>query len=831
MIRSRRFPYLVLISALTVITLTGCSGFNSIPDTVISQPDVYAGAIQGSVYGGHAPVTSAEVFVLQTGQNGYAGAFSSTNNKLTRGADGSDATYGPYVLTDSTGQFNLANKYTCTPGQPVYLVAKGGSTSVNIGGSGYASSPITITSAAETGSSPVYQVTFQGNNLLYPNQQVVLSGLGGGYIGLNGTQTVIAATATSFTIITTTAISGSSTGTATVISNANPAIINMAVIGVCPSTGNFSSTSTTGSYDVIKYVYMNEVSTTAGAYALSGFGSGPFTIGIPSGDSLALTGIQNATVNAGQLYDIQGGNTSGTFNGEGHIARSTTPAGNGYVTQNTLDTLGNILASCVDSNNTGNGPNPTTPSTGVSSTTCSKLFTYATSNGIPYGSTGAGTVPTDIATAAFNIAHYPAGSTLGSTSYTSTFISQLFLLQGAEAVPFYPDLSIAPNDFTVGIKYPPSLNIDTGTGLSPVSGVESLAIDGAGNVWLTSQTVEGTTSSGYISELSPTGTISFKNYNNSYTYGYVSVDGSNNAWTGNAVGTSKETEYSQAGALLSGSGYGPSVFDSYATITDYAGNAYVAYGPSTGSFDYIFSLSSTGMASTPGAIGSLPLTSHVGHGAIDSAGSFFLTSEDGNSITRVTSGGLTYAGFPFNSTGITTVATAPSCLGEHVNDPEFPAVDGNGNVWIPNYAGGSGDAVLFVAPTSIPPVIIPYCVAEANDTGSGSSLNGPFAAAIDGADTVWITNRTGNSLTQLTLGGAQMSPSTNYQTNYIPGSSGSGLFSGPLNLAIDGSGDIWVANYSNSSASSSLSEIIGAATPTYTPLSSAAHAGKLGAKP
>jgi hypothetical protein len=55
--------------------------------------------------------------------------------------------------------------------------------------------------------------------------------------------------------------------------------------------------------------------------------------------------------------------------------------------------------------------------------------------------------------------------------------------------------------------------------------------------------------------------------------------------------------------------------------------------------------------------------------------------------------------------------------------------------------------------------------------------------------------------------------------------------SAPTQIAIDPSGDVWVTNTSTSGVGYSVTELIGVAAPTYTPLSSAAAVNKLGMKP
>jgi hypothetical protein len=96
----------------------------------------------------------------------------------------------------------------------------------------------------------------------------------------------------------------------------------------------------------------------ATAYALAPFTSVSSTkndavhIGTSSTN---LLGLQNAANNAGNLYNIQGSTIGAGGDGDTHIAyRLHAGNGNGQVPQKLLDTLGNILANCVDSANTYN---------------------------------------------------------------------------------------------------------------------------------------------------------------------------------------------------------------------------------------------------------------------------------------------------------------------------------------------------------------------------------------------------------------------------------------------------------------------------------------------
>ncbi len=196
------------------------------------------------------------------------------------------------------------------------------------------------------------------------------------------------------------------------------------------------------------YIVINEVSTVAAAYALAGFATDPTHVSSPSNVVSDTTyvqagqGIQSAFATAANLETLNTGQ-----------ALATTPAGNGAAPQQTIDTLANILAACVNS-------------TGPTSSTCNTLFSNATS----------GSTPTDTATAAINIAHNPGAN-----------VHNLYGLQVPNA-PFQQALTTEPNDFSVSITY-------TGGGLDTTSfyAPNGIAVDGNGNVWVANYTTSSVT--------------------------------------------------------------------------------------------------------------------------------------------------------------------------------------------------------------------------------------------------------------------------------------------------------------------------------------------------
>jgi len=93
-----------------------------------------------------------------------------------------------------------------------------------------------------------------------------------------------------------------------------------------------------------------------------------------------------------------------------------------------------------------------------------------------------------------------------------------------------------------------------------------------------------------------------------------------------------------------------------------------------------------------------------------------------------------------------------------------------------------------------------------NNVAQGG-LSSPTFVAIDGGNNVWLTNN-GNSyaLSEFAHSGTAITNSTGYQSGNLNTASW---------IAIDASGDVWVPNQRGNS----VTELIGAATPTVTPLS------------
>ena len=415
---------LALIASFSVpLLLTGCALTNTTTPSLESGP-----GLRGSVHGGQQPINGAKVYLLAANVTGYGQPSVSLLNPASTGQSDS---IGGYVTTGADGSFTITGDYSCTSAQQVYLYALGGD-----------------------------------------------AGAG-----------------------------------------ANSASGLLAILGACPASGNFLAS--------VPVIQVNEVTTVAAAYALSGFATNATHVSSP-GTPLAQIGIANAFTNAANLADISTG-----------YALTTTPAGNGAVPQTTINTLANILASCINST--------------TASGNCNYLFLNTSSGGNP---------PSDTASAAINIAHKPSAQ-----------IAALYSL-AASSPPFAPSLTIQPSDFTLALHF-------TGPTIAPsgYSGT-NIAIDGSGNVW----TFNNVSGSYTVTMMSFTGAVL------SGSTGYVAggdattppgalaIDQSGNAWL---TGSSHIYKISSTGSIAT---FVPDEGSSYGKVAiDASGNAWINSTSSTGS--------------------------------------------------------------------------------------------------------------------------------------------------------------------------------------------------------------------------------------------------------
>ena len=423
-----------------------------------------------------------------------------------------------------------------------------------------------------------------------------------------------------------------------------------------------------------------------------------------SGTTLAQTGIANAFANATNLADIPTA-----------TALATTPAGNGTVPQSTINTLANILASCINSTGPGSAP-------------CSSLFADATSDGTP-----SGTAATDTATAAINIAHNPAAN-----------VTDLFGIP-ATTPPFGPALSTQPADFSLALTF-------TGGG---ITNSQSMAIDAQGNIWAADSNNALLEYNSLGAPLS--GSTGFTNANLNSPSG-IAIDSSSKVWVSNGgYGTIPLVQFDSSGNFITAP---PAMTDSfYSLAISPTGDILIpSLHNGAGLYDFAADGTYKGVYATP---------NYVDGTAIQSNGTIWTSNDGANTLSELSSTGtlLSGPGLPSAISNPGPLAIDASGNIWQLNGGAAVGVNDNtGSQIFATSAGssasrfildGAGNAWVVTSTTSGTPPSTIYGLAVLSNSGTPLPSASAYINAaqqindlqIDGSGNVWLSS--GNNLTEL----------------------------------------------------------------------------------
>jgi hypothetical protein len=532
----------------------------------------------------------------------------------------------------------------------------------------------------------------------------------------------------------------------------NPAAAFLLALGDCATVKAANPT-----------VNMNEVTTIASMFALQQFfkpggASGLGTVGTSESN---IAGLANAMAEVPNLVSLNGGSALASSTRTGSATITITPE------QAKINTLANVLASCVNTNgSTSSGSN------------CATLFSDVSSSTV-----------VDTVEAAYYLATNPTSTVNGTSN-----VGAIYNLSAAQT-QFSPALSTAPADWTIGVTYSSSAFSNPGY----------LGLDSKSNLWVLST---GPTTG--VTQLAPNGTPVVQALTGATLNGprNLVIDPSDQVWVENygtlgALGNSV-VEYTSTGTTSTYITKGGPV----ALASDGGGNIYVATTSTTnGGQDLEVIPSGSTSGSTANTLVSSGVFANTNSTlALDAHGTLWL-SVNANTAT---------AQFlcTFNAAGTlpTSCSQTNTTAGGQTN-PTAIAVDHSNNIWIGNSSPTAGTFSELNATTT-------NTISGASGSPfSGGGLNAVFNAQIDGSGNVWATNNSGtsSSVSELTTSGVAVSPSAGF----------SHTFNGAAGIGIDASGNVWIGNLTGNF----ITEIIGQASPLSTPLASELPVNHIGSRP
>jgi len=547
----------------------------------------------------------------------------------------------------------------------------------------------------------------------------------------------------------------------------NGSAVEAAALGTCSNAKN-------------SFVVMNEVTTAATAFVLSHFFS--TTLGGSNGANDWFGGPSATSGGGATLYSqglVMGNNVTIPAIVSNSTGTANQGSGGATVEFQKINTIANLLAECINSSGS--------TSTSETRTQCGKLFNF-TAN-------GAAVRPSDTLQAAVQTALFPASK-----------VSQLYNLIGGNA-PFLPQLTIAPNDWTIGVSYTSTnlgLAVDTGT-------LSTLDIDSAGRIWFPSNAA-GQVGAAYFDPASQ----SFNGPFNSTSLVHpqqVAIDANGYAWY-NDSSAATVPGYLTTAPMTTQSVSLPATVTTSVTV---GGDDRINVGVTSGGVFTTANISANRSAYSlsPGVVFIYPVQSMAGD--IDNGDAVTISNPTTTQMrSYYVSGG--------NVPTVTDVVNSNDDSGQVI-------YTGNDHISVRSFSGtGNNNDALCI-----------YSQSRCFNL-QGVTKNTGQGIAIDGGKNLWLAESSDGAVIQIPVnspgasdGAVYLNPNgtLNVPNNeFLHGTNNGSTMTAPYGVGIDATGNVWVTNAGCSvndcvPGTFTLTEIVGAGFPTITPVSAQITSGNL----
>jgi Dockerin type I domain/NHL repeat len=359
-----------------------------------------------------------------------------------------------------------------------------------------------------------------------------------------------------------------------------------------------------------------------------------------------------------------------------------------------------------------------------------------------------------------------------------------------------------------------------------------VAVDGSGNVYVADGgTIRTITPAGVVTTLAGTAPVAASADGSgsaarfSIPYG-VAVDGSGNVYVGD---TNNETirTITPAGVVTTLAGTAPVAASADGTgsaarfyypsgvAVDGSGNVYVAdEGNNT-----IRKITPAGvvttLAGTAGSSGSADGTGSAARFyypsgvAVDGSGNVYVADELNHTIRTITPAGVvtTLAG-----TALSYGSADGTGSAARFRYPSGVAVDGSGNVYV---ADEGNSTIRKITPAGVVTTLAGTAGSggSADGTGSAARFSNPWGVAVDGSGNVYVADTYNSTIRTITPAGVVTTlAGTAPVAGSADGTGSAARFNRPFGVAVDGSGNVYVADTYNHAIRKSVPAIADAAT-------------------
>ncbi|MEI6781111.1 MAG: cadherin-like beta sandwich domain-containing protein, partial [Verrucomicrobiota bacterium] len=179
--------------------------------------------------------------------------------------------------------------------------------------------------------------------------------------------------------------------------------------------------------------------------------------------------------------------------------------------------------------------------------------------------------------------------------------------------------------------------------------------------------------------------------------------------------------------------------------------------------------------------------------AVDASGTVYVADQGNNCIRKITAAGdvTTLAGSATKTSGFTDGNGAAA----RFQTPRGVAVDASGNVYVADY--GNNCIRKITAAGEVTTLAGTNTASFADGTGAAARFDGPASVAVDASGNVYVADRGNNRIRKVSPAGVVTTLAGSGTLDFADGPATSAMFKNPSGVAVDADGNVYVADYGN----------------------------------
>ncbi|HEY3834488.1 MAG TPA: fibronectin type III domain-containing protein [Acidimicrobiia bacterium] len=218
-------------------------------------------------------------------------------------------------------------------------------------------------------------------------------------------------------------------------------------------------------------------------------------------------------------------------------------------------------------------------------------------------------------------------------------------------------------------------------------------------------------------------------------------------------------------------------------------------GPPTnvvaGSAGAVSTLAGSGTAGYVNATGSSAQFSAPQGVAVDTSGNVYVADTSNQRIRKITSGGVATLLAGSGTAGYTDATGSSAAF----NNPAGVTADASGNVYV---ADKTNNRIRKITAAGVVTTLAGSGTAGfADGTGTAASFNAPLDVAVDASGNVYVADTANNRIRKITAAGVVTTLAGSGTAGFADGTGTAAKFNAPSGIDVDSSGNLWVADTAN----------------------------------